>query len=103
LPDTSVDRADNEEDHGWNREDQHISACVGTVYAATVVVRAPSPEWRERAPYGLCLVDLDEGVRVMTHAEPRIGIGSRVRIGFQRTDRGMLPIAALLPSDEDRP
>ena len=70
------------------------SACIGTVYAATVVVRAPSPEWRERAPYGLCLVDLDEGVRVMTHAEPGIDIGTRVRIGFLRTDRGVLPIAA---------
>jgi uncharacterized OB-fold protein len=80
-----------------------VSGCVGTVYAATVVVRAPSPEWRERAPYGLCLVDLDEGVRVMTQAEPGIGIGSRVRIGFQCTDRGVLPIAALLPPDEDRP
>jgi len=70
------------------------SACVGTVYAATVVVRAPSPEWRERAPYGLCLVDLDEGVRVMTHAEPGIDIGSRVRISFLRTNQGVLPIAA---------
>jgi uncharacterized OB-fold protein len=70
------------------------SACIGVVYAATVVVRAPSPEWRERAPYGLCLVDLDEGVRVMTHAEPGIGIGSRVRVGFLRTDQGVLPIAA---------
>lgn len=78
------------------------SACVGTVYAATVVVRAPSPEWRERAPYGLCLVDLDEGVRVMTRAEPGIGIGARVRIGFQRTDQAVLPIAALITSDGDR-
>jgi|HubBroStandDraft_1064217.scaffolds.fasta_scaffold231330_2 uncharacterized protein len=79
-----------------------VSNCVGSVYAATVVVRAPSPERRERAPYGICLIDLDEGVRVMTHAEPGIGIGSRVRIGFQRSDRGVLPIAARLTSDEDR-
>ena len=87
---------------GSTRVATHISGCVGTVYAATVVVRAPSPEWRERAPYGICLVDLDEGVRVMTQAEPGIGIGSRVQIGFQRTERGVLPIAALLASDEDR-
>jgi uncharacterized OB-fold protein len=71
----------------------HVSACVGVVYATTVVVRAPSPEWRARAPYALCLVDLDEGVRVMTHAEPDISIGRRVRIGFERTSQGMLPIA----------
>jgi uncharacterized OB-fold protein len=87
---------------GSTRVATRVSGCVGTVYAATVVVRAPSPEWRERAPYGLCLVDLDEGVRVMTHAEPGIGIGSRIRIGFQRSDRGVLPIAALLTPDEDR-
>jgi hypothetical protein len=33
-------------------------------------------------------------VRVMTHAELGIGIGSRVRIGFLRTDQGVLPVAA---------
>ncbi len=77
-----------------------LSAGAGVVYAATVVVRAPSPEWRERAPYGLCLVDLDEGVRVMTHAAPDVGIGSRVRIGFERTSQGLLPVATV--DDEGR-
>ena len=70
-----------------------LSANTGVVYAVTVVVRASSPEWRERAPYGLCLVDLDEGVRVMTHAVPGIAIGDRVRIGFEHTLEGVLPIA----------
>jgi uncharacterized OB-fold protein len=72
-----------------------LSAGTGVVYAATVVVRAPSPEWRERAPYGLCLVDLDEGVRVMTHASLGIAIGDRVRIGFEHTAQGVLPIATV--------
>ena len=71
------------------------SAGAGVVYAATTVVRAPSADWRERAPYGLCLVDLDEGVRVMTHAPPGIAIGARVRIGFDHTPRGVLPVASV--------
>ena len=79
---------------GSTRIASEVSAGTGIVYAATIVVRAPSPEWRERAPYGLCLVDLDEGMRVMTHAAAGIAIGSRVRIGFERTPQGVLPIAA---------
>ena len=76
-----------------SRVASEVSASTGTVYAETVVVRAPSPEWRERAPYGLCLVDLDEGVRVMTHAAPETGIGARVRIGFEHAPQGVLPVA----------
>ena len=80
---------------GSTRVATALSAGAGVVYAATVVVRAPSPEWRERAPYGLCLIDLDEGVRVMTHAAPGVEIGSRVRIGFERTPQGVLPFASI--------
>jgi uncharacterized OB-fold protein len=53
----------------------------GTVYASTVVVRAPSDEFRGLAPYTLVLVDLDEGVRRMGHAAPGLAIGDRVRAG----------------------
>lgn len=50
----------------------------GTVYAATVVMRAPSDDFRSLAPYTLVLVDLDEKPRVMAHAQAGVSIGDRV-------------------------
>lgn len=50
----------------------------GTVYAVTVVTRAPSDEFRSLAPYTLVLVDLEEGSRVMAHGVPGLAIGDKV-------------------------
>jgi uncharacterized OB-fold protein len=66
---------------------------LGLVYATTVVVRAPSLEWRDLAPYGLALIDLDENVRVMTHAQLGLEINDRVRIEFVQIGHGLIPFA----------
>lgn len=58
------------------------SARMGTVYAATVVTRAPSDEFRALAPYTLVLVDLHEGPRLMGHGEPGLVIGDEVVASF---------------------
>jgi len=71
----------------------HASSCRGSVHAVTTVERAPSPEWRALAPYGMALIDLDEGVRVMTHAEPGLTIGDTVRIEFRSVNERLLPVA----------
>ena len=76
----------------------HPSACLGTIHAVTVVERAPSPEWKTLAPYGLALIDLDEGVRVMAHAQPGMAIGTRVKIGFRSVGQVVLPFAGPLDS-----
>ena len=73
--------------------DVHSSRGHGTVYAATTVVRAPSPEWKAVAPYSLVLVDLDEGLRVMAHGSPGLAIGERVRIGWLRLGERLIPRA----------
>ncbi len=49
------------------------SAGDGTVYSATTV------HTREER-YGLCLVDLDEGVRVMAAGAPEIGARVELRV-----------------------
>ncbi len=54
----------------------------GCVYAVTVVVRAPSDDFRPLAPYTLVLVDLDEGARLMAHAGAGAAIGDRVIADF---------------------
>ncbi|MGO4325792.1 Zn-ribbon domain-containing OB-fold protein [Cupriavidus sp. 2TAF22] len=55
-----------------------------TVHAVTEVARAPTDAFRALAPYTLVLATLDEGPRVMAHAEPGVAIGERVRAGFLR-------------------
>jgi uncharacterized OB-fold protein len=50
----------------------------GTVFAATVVARAPSDEFKALAPYGILLVDLEEGARLMAHGPVDAKIGERV-------------------------
>ena len=57
---------------------------AGRVYALTTVARAPSDEYRALAPYTLAIVELDEGARLMGHADGDLRIGDRVRARFFR-------------------
>ncbi len=71
--------------------DWAVSRGFGTVYAATRVARAPTPDFAALAPYDILLVDLDEGFRVMAHGTPGLAIGDRVKISFHRHDDRALP------------
>lgn len=55
------------------------AAGTATVHAVTEVFRAPTEAFQPLVPYTLVLATLDEGPRVMGHAEPGIAIGQRVR------------------------
>ena len=67
---------------GSVRLEWHASKGCGSVYAVTVVTRAPSDDFRPLAPYTLVLVDLDEKARVMAHAQAGVAIGDRVAATF---------------------
>ncbi|HYF18365.1 MAG TPA: OB-fold domain-containing protein [Ramlibacter sp.] len=70
----------------WQRSDGR-----GTVYAVTVVSRAPSEAFRALVPYTLVLVDLAEGPRRMGHAAPGVAIGDSVRATtFQHAGQSLL-------------
>jgi uncharacterized protein len=58
------------------------AAGPGKIAAVSTLHRAPTPEYREKVPYLIALVDLEEGVRVMGHAAPGLAVGDSVRIGF---------------------
>ena len=59
------------------------TACgTATLHAVTVVSRAPSDAFRALAPYTLVIAQLDEGPRLMAHADPGVRIGDRVVAGF---------------------
>jgi uncharacterized OB-fold protein len=71
---------------GSTRLEWKNSAGGGIVFAVSVVSRAPSDAYKPLLPYTLALVDLDEGARLMAHAEPGIAIGERVAAGFFEHD-----------------
>ena len=55
----------------------------GTVYAATLVNRAPAEALRALAPYKVVLVDAEEGFRVMGHGAPDLSIDDPVTVRFK--------------------
>ena len=58
----------------------------GAVYSFTVTHQNQAPGFREELPYVLAIVELDEGVRIMTNvvgcAPDAIRIGMRVEVVF---------------------
>ncbi len=72
------------------------AAGEGTVYSFTVTHRAPTPAFKDRVPYVVALVDLPEGVRLLTNivgCDPDgVRIGQPVRVTFEAIgDQASLP------------
>lgn len=63
----------------------------GVVYSLTEVIRAPTPSFKALVPYTIALVDLDEGVRVMAHAQAGLAIDQRVILEFFTHENFHLP------------
>ncbi|MGB3070167.1 MAG: Zn-ribbon domain-containing OB-fold protein [Ottowia sp.] len=66
----------------------------GCIHSYTVVHRGPGPAFDADVPYGLVLVDLDEGPRIMANLRGACGdieIGSRVRLYFEERGGIHLP------------
>jgi uncharacterized OB-fold protein len=68
---------------GSERAETREASGRGTVYAATLVTRAPSEALRALAPYRILLVDADEGFRLMAHGAPDLAIGDAVKARFR--------------------
>lgn len=70
----------------------------GAVYSFTIVRQIGHPFFRERAPYVVALIDLDEGFRLLTHvivekdAVDSVSIGQRVRLTWEDYDELSLPV-----------
>ncbi len=75
-------------DTGWTWIE---ASGLGTVYSVTVVGQRPPAE-----PYNVTLVDLDEGVRLMSRIEAiapdAIRIGQRVRLRIAREGEDFVPL-----------
>jgi uncharacterized OB-fold protein len=74
---------------------------TGRVYSYTVVHRAPHESLAADVPYVVALVDLDEGVRMMTRllaAPDAYPIGAEVRVIFQRVSEDVaIPFFEIVP------
>lgn len=66
----------------WRKSSGH-----GVVYSFTVIHRPPSPFFRDKVPYVLALIDLEEGVRMMSNVvdcDPDdVKIGKHVVVVFE--------------------
>jgi uncharacterized protein len=69
-----------------------VASGTGTIYATTVVFRAPTDPFRAYAPYGIVLVDAIEGFRLMAHGTQDLKIGDRVRAQFREFNKSLLPL-----------
>jgi uncharacterized OB-fold protein len=63
----------------------------GTVYAASLVCRAATPESRSHVPYNIVLVDTAEGFRMMAHGDVDLAIGDRVTARFAQFAGRLVP------------
>lgn len=68
-----------------------VSSGRGTLYSCAEIIRSPSPEFEALVPYTMALIDLDEGVRMMGHANPVLCIGARVKATFREHQGRFLP------------
>jgi len=72
----------------------------GTVYAATLVARAPSEMLRALAPYRIVLIDAEEGFRMMAHGAKDLEIGDPVTARFQAFGSLLIPFFERRSSDQ---
>jgi uncharacterized OB-fold protein len=63
----------------------------GTVYAASLVCRAATPETRAHVPYNILLVDTSEGFRMMAHGDNDLAIGDIVTAGYRSFAGRLVP------------
>ena len=69
----------------------------GVVFAASLVVRAATPEARAHGPYSVVLIDADEGFRMMAHGDSELKIGDRVRAQYRRFTGRLVPYFTRTP------
>ena len=78
------------------------AAGTGTVYAASTMPQPANPSMAGRAPYVVALVDLDEGVRMLSNVlgddATEVAVGDRVTVAWEPLPDGRhLPVFVRAP------
>jgi uncharacterized OB-fold protein len=79
-----------------DRAEWFFASGRGTVHSYSIIHRAPSEYYKQRTPYVVALIDLDEGVRIFSTVESptdEISIGDKVVVAFRVIADGVkLPV-----------
>ena len=76
----------------------HISRGEGTIYTFSVIRQSRHPAFKDKAPYAVAMVDLDEGVRLLTNIvgvddpSKEVHIGQRVVVAWEDHDELSVPL-----------
>lgn len=88
----------------WSTDTTWVeSAGLGTVYTFTVIEQNDLPPFRDRLPYVVAIVELDEGVRMTSNVEgidpAEVGCGLRVQVSFREEarDDGVVHLPVFTP------
>jgi uncharacterized OB-fold protein len=81
----------------WSQElGSTVASGRGTVTTFTIVYQSPYPAFDDVVPYVLALVELEEGVRLMTNivgcAPEAVRIGMPVKVTFEQRENVALPM-----------
>ncbi|MBI3743788.1 MAG: OB-fold domain-containing protein [Chloroflexi bacterium] len=72
------------------------SSGKGKVYSFCVIHHPSHPHWRDKVPYNVVLVELDEGVRVVGNLvgmnNDDIRVGTPVQVAFEQIEDVALPM-----------
>lgn len=67
----------------------------GTIYSFNIIRQNPSPGWRDKVPYVIAYVDLQEGVRMMTNIVDcnveDVKVGMPVQATWERLESVAIP------------
>ena len=78
---------------GSERVDWIRASGRGTVHTYTVVRQSDDPYFKTKAPYAVAMIDLDEGVRIMTNIVDTplaaLAVGMRVEVVFEDAGGGI--------------
>lgn len=81
---------------GSRRLDWFEPTGAGKIYTYTVNHRAANPALKERVPYVVAVIELDEGPRILSNIvdtpRDKVCCGARVQVTFERiSEQAMLP------------
>ena len=87
--------------HCWGDEYEWRPALgAGVIHTFTVVRANPPTAFKEHLPYVVAIIDLDEGVRMMSNIvdfPSNLAIGDRVSVTFVERHNAILPLFRRLP------